>query len=150
MALIARSEQTHQTGMLCAKKVRVGSDSIWKLVTTMLGLIRLAAQGHVVYNDDTTNKILEFMGKRARKAACQGAVVQELARGMDALERPSHAGTYARQPAMPGATHPLDARRWRRGTEQATVNAHAGRHQPARPPRPSQTAVTFHVAAISA
>jgi transposase len=32
-------------------------------------LIRQAAQGDVLYNDDTTNKILEFMGKRAKKAA---------------------------------------------------------------------------------
>lgn len=32
-------------------------------------LIRQAAQGDVVYNDDTTIKILEFMGKRARQAA---------------------------------------------------------------------------------
>jgi transposase len=30
-------------------------------------LIRQAAQGDVVYNDDTTVKILEFMGKRARQ-----------------------------------------------------------------------------------
>lgn len=32
-------------------------------------LIRQAAQGDVVYNDDTTIKILEFMGKRAKQAA---------------------------------------------------------------------------------
>lgn len=32
-------------------------------------LIRQAAQGDIVYNDDTNNKILEFMGERARKAA---------------------------------------------------------------------------------
>jgi len=31
-------------------------------------LIRKAAQGKVLHNDDTTVKILEFMGKRARKA----------------------------------------------------------------------------------
>lgn len=31
-------------------------------------LIRQAAQGDVIHNDDTTNKILEFMGKRARQA----------------------------------------------------------------------------------
>ncbi|MFO7901620.1 MAG: hypothetical protein R6U98_03075 [Pirellulaceae bacterium] len=42
------------------------------------------------------------------------------------------------------------------GTEQPTVNAHAGRRQPARPPpnrtspQPSQTPVTFHVAAMFA
>ena len=34
-------------------------------------LIRQAAQGDVLYNDDTNNKILEFMGERARKAALQ-------------------------------------------------------------------------------
>ena len=34
-------------------------------------LIRQAAQGDVLYNDDTNNKILEFMGKRARKAALE-------------------------------------------------------------------------------
>lgn len=32
-------------------------------------LIRQAAQGEVLYNDDTTIKILEFMGKRAKQAA---------------------------------------------------------------------------------
>ncbi|MCP4594405.1 MAG: transposase, partial [bacterium] len=32
-------------------------------------LIRQAAQGEVLYNDDTTVKILEFMGKRAKQAA---------------------------------------------------------------------------------
>jgi transposase len=42
-------------------------------------LIRQAAQGDVIYNDDTTNKILEFMGKRARKAkaAFAEAALQE-------------------------------------------------------------------------
>jgi transposase len=34
-------------------------------------LIRQAAQGEVVYNDDTTIKILEFMGKRAKQAALE-------------------------------------------------------------------------------
>lgn len=34
-------------------------------------LIRQAAQGDVVYNDDTTIKILEFMGKRAQQAALE-------------------------------------------------------------------------------
>jgi transposase len=32
-------------------------------------LIRQAAQGEILYNDDTTIKILEFMGKRAKQAA---------------------------------------------------------------------------------
>jgi hypothetical protein len=35
-------------------------------------LIRQAAQGEVLHNDDTTVKILEFMGKRARQAALEG------------------------------------------------------------------------------
>ena len=32
-------------------------------------LIRQAAQGNVLHNDDTTIKILEFMGQRAKQAA---------------------------------------------------------------------------------
>jgi hypothetical protein len=40
-------------------------------------LIRQAAQGDVIHNDDTTNKILEFMGKRAKKAAMQEALLEE-------------------------------------------------------------------------
>ena len=36
-------------------------------------LIRQAAQGEVVYNDDTTMKILELMGKRAKAKALAGA-----------------------------------------------------------------------------
>jgi transposase len=36
-------------------------------------LIRQAAQGDVLHNDDTTVKILELMGKRARQAALAGA-----------------------------------------------------------------------------
>ena len=43
-------------------------------------LIREAAQGEVVHNDDTTVKILEFMGERARQEALAGA-------GDDADER---------------------------------------------------------------
>ena len=42
-------------------------------------LIRQAAQGQVLYNDDTNNKILEFMGERARKAALREAALQEAA-----------------------------------------------------------------------
>ena len=34
-------------------------------------LTRQAAQGEVLYNDDTNNKILEFMGQRARKATLE-------------------------------------------------------------------------------
>lgn len=40
-------------------------------------LIRQAAQGDVLYNDDTNNKILEFMGERARKAALEEAALEE-------------------------------------------------------------------------
>ena len=47
----------------------------WDIVNAVAGtvepvyeeLIRQAAQGQVLHNDDTTVKILEFMGKRARK-----------------------------------------------------------------------------------
>ena len=42
-------------------------------------LIRQAAQGQVIYNDDTKNKILEFMGERARKAKLHNAALQEVA-----------------------------------------------------------------------
>jgi transposase len=38
-----------------------------RLVPVYDALIRQAAQGDVLHNDDTTVKILEFMGKRARK-----------------------------------------------------------------------------------
>ena len=40
-------------------------------------LIRQAAQGDLLHNDDTNNKILEFMGKRARKAARKQAALQQ-------------------------------------------------------------------------
>jgi len=40
-------------------------------------LTRQAAQGEVLYNDDTNNKILEFMGERARKAALEEAAREE-------------------------------------------------------------------------
>ena len=49
-------------------------------------LIRQAAQGDVLYNDDTNNKILEFMGKRAKKAALQEAALQEAALTETTLE----------------------------------------------------------------
>jgi hypothetical protein len=46
-------------------------------------LIRQAAQGEVVYNDDTTMKILELMGKRAKDgASAEGAAFTE-----DSLDR---------------------------------------------------------------
>jgi len=41
------------------------------IVPALQELSRQAAQGDVLYNDDTNNKILEFMGERARKAALQ-------------------------------------------------------------------------------
>ncbi len=40
----------------------------WLLVTAHQELIRQAAQGEVIYNDDTTVKILELMGQRAQKS----------------------------------------------------------------------------------
>jgi transposase len=40
-------------------------------------LIRQAAQGDVLHNDDTNNKILEFMGQRAKKAALAAAALDE-------------------------------------------------------------------------
>ncbi len=46
-------------------------------------LIRQAAQGEVVYNDDTTMKILELMGKRAK----DGASAEDEAFAEDSVER---------------------------------------------------------------
>lgn len=40
-------------------------------------LIRQGAQGDILHNDDTHNRILEFMGKRARKAALQEEPLEE-------------------------------------------------------------------------
>ena len=40
-------------------------------------LIRQAAQGDVIHNDDTNNKVLEFMGKRAKKAALKEATIEK-------------------------------------------------------------------------
>ncbi len=42
-------------------------------------LIRQAAQGDVLHNDDTNIKILEFMGERARKAALEQAALEDAA-----------------------------------------------------------------------
>lgn len=44
-------------------------DAAESLVPVYVELIRQAAQGEVLHNDDTTIKILEFMGKRAKQAA---------------------------------------------------------------------------------
>jgi len=43
-----------------------------QIVPAYRELIRQAAQGEVLHNDDTTIKILEFMGKRAKQAALAG------------------------------------------------------------------------------
>jgi len=43
-------------------------------------LLRQAAQGDVVYNDDTTMKILELMGKRAKEKALAEASVEDRAK----------------------------------------------------------------------
>jgi transposase len=59
-------------------------------------LIRQAAQGDVVYNDDTTVKILEFMGKRARQAALE----EPLTRGRRPASKPEAGGSAA--PACQG------------------------------------------------
>ena len=53
----------------------------WDVVEAVAGslapvldeLIRQAAQGEVLHNDDTTVKILELMGERARQEALAGA-----------------------------------------------------------------------------
>jgi hypothetical protein len=42
-------------------------------------IIRQAAQGDVIYNDDTTARILELMGKRAKAAAFDGKAVVDFA-----------------------------------------------------------------------
>lgn len=44
-------------------------------------LIRQAGQGEVVYNDDTTVKILEVMGERARQAALAEGAGEEMGEG---------------------------------------------------------------------
>jgi len=51
-------------------------------------LIRQAAQGDVLYNDDTTVKILEFMGKRAKQAALAENAEQ------DAANSPKRSGLF--------------------------------------------------------
>ena len=66
-------------------------------------LIRQAAQGDVLHNDDTTVKILELMGKRARQEALAGHARgdQEQENGADQRTRPVHLGRrgHARRPA---------------------------------------------------
>ena len=54
-----------------------------EMIAAYRELIRQAAQGDVVYNDDTTIKILELMGKRAR----QRALAQDPTDGANGSER---------------------------------------------------------------
>jgi hypothetical protein len=50
-------------------------DAAEKLTPAQQELIRQAAQGEVVYNDDTNNRILALMGKRLAKAEAQKAAL---------------------------------------------------------------------------
>ena len=50
-------------------------------------LIRQAAQGDVLHNDDTNNKILGFMGKRAKKAAFKEATLKEEEEPKDSTDK---------------------------------------------------------------
>ncbi len=45
------------------------ADAFLRIEPASIELIRQAAQGDVLYNDDTTTKILDLMGKRAKKKA---------------------------------------------------------------------------------
>ena len=45
------------------------ADAFLRIEPACIELIRQAAQGDVLYNDDTTTKILDLMGKRAKKKA---------------------------------------------------------------------------------
>jgi len=59
-----------------------------KICPAFQELIRQAAQGDIVYNDDTTNRILELMGKRRAKAeAAQASPIAENATGNDDSDR---------------------------------------------------------------
>lgn len=53
------------------------SEAYSKLQPAQEELIRQAADGEVVHNDDTTVKILELMGQRARAAALAEPIEQE-------------------------------------------------------------------------
>jgi transposase len=67
------------------------SDSAKMIEPVYEELIRQAAQGEIVYNDDTTMKILELMGKRAKaKALAEGEAKAE-GEGEDAPERANRA-----------------------------------------------------------
>ncbi len=52
-------------------------DMYYKIVPVFQTLVWIAGQGDVLYNDDTTVKILELMGKRAEKAALAGESLDE-------------------------------------------------------------------------
>ncbi len=68
------------------------SDTAKKIEPVYEELIRQAAQGEVVHNDDTTMKILELMGKRAKaKALAEG-------KGDDAPERAKDASKRKGEP----------------------------------------------------
>jgi len=62
-------------GLQGAMGIPLPASTQWDIVNAVAGtvepafneLIRQAAQGQVLHNDDTTVKILEFMGKRAKK-----------------------------------------------------------------------------------
>ena len=66
-------------------------------------LLRQAAQGEILYNDDTTIKILECMGKRAR----QKALTEPLTRGRRPASKPKTGGSAA--PACQGEDGTEDA-----------------------------------------
>jgi hypothetical protein len=60
-------------------------------------LIRQAAQGEVLFNDDTTVKILERMGARAKQRALQAAERD----GNGAQDSPSRTGCSPKADAVP-------------------------------------------------
>ncbi|MCP4590609.1 MAG: transposase, partial [bacterium] len=74
------------------------SDSAKAIQPAYDELIRQAAQGEVLYNDDTTMKILELMGKRAARAIAKFAEAEGEHKGEDedtperAKSAPKHTG----------------------------------------------------------
>jgi len=74
-----------------------------RLVPAHQELMRQAAQGDVIHNDDTTNKILEFMGKRAKKAALQeAALTQTTLEEEEEPESSTDKGTKKKKPKRTG------------------------------------------------
>jgi len=57
-------------------------------------LVEQAAQGDVVYNDDTTIKILELMGERARQAALAAEAAADAAEGAAAEPASARRGMF--------------------------------------------------------